>query len=94
MERDDLTVAFVIYCSINSYDKPAKNHCSGRDPPRPRSEHKFYGISLLINLYTAICIYRGLSWDVPVFAQIGTAGSQANQAMNRSKPNAICRDQG
>ena len=69
-ERDDLTVVFVIHYLINCYDNPAKNHCSERDPPRPRSEHKFYGISLLINLYTTICIYRGLSRDVPVFARI------------------------
>ena len=48
-EQDNLTVTFVIHCSINSYDNPAKNSCSERDPPRPRSEHKFYGIFLLIN---------------------------------------------
>ena len=71
-----------------------KNHCSERDPPQPRSEHKFYGISLLINLYTTICIYQELSRDVPVFAQIGTDGSKTNQATNNSKPNAIRRDQG
>ena len=56
-ERGDLMVVFVIHCSINCYDIQTKNHCSERDPPRPRSEHKFYGISLLINLYTAIYMY-------------------------------------
>ena len=93
-ERDDLIVAFVIHCSIDNYDSLTKNHSSERDPPRPRSEHKFYGISLLINLYTAICIYRGLSRDVPVFAQIGTDGSRTNEATSSSKQNAIRRDRG
>ena len=87
-ERDDLIVVFVIHCSINCYDNQTKNHCSERDPPRLRSEHKFYGISLLISLYTVICIYRKLSRDVPVFAQIGAAGSQTNQA-DSNKPDAI-----
>ena len=91
-ERDDLTVVFVIHYPINSYDNPTRNHCSERDPPRPRSEHKFYGIFLLINTYTAIYIYRRLSRDVPVFAQIGTAGSQTNQA-DSSKPNTIRKNQ-
>ena len=86
-ERGDLTVVFVINYSINSYDSPAKNHCSERDLPRPRSEHKFYGIFLLINLHTVIYIRRKLSRGVPVFAQIGTAGSQANHDDSR-KPNA------
>ena len=54
---------------------------------------KFYGISLLINLYTVIYTYRRLSCPVPVFAQIGAAGSQTNQA-DSNKPNAIRRNQG
>ena len=91
-EQDDLTVVFVIHYLINCYDNPAKNHCSERDPPRPRSEHKFHGISSLINSYTAIYTYRRLSRDVPVFAQIGTAGSQTNQA-DSNKPNAIRKNQ-
>ena len=79
-ERDDLTAVLVILYFIYSYDNPTKNHCSERDPPRLRSEHKFYGISLLINSYTIICIYQRLSRPVPVFAQIGTAGNQTDQA--------------
>ena len=86
-EQGDLIVVFVINYPINSYDNPTKNHCSERDPPRPRSEHKFYGIFLLINLHTAIYTHRKLSRGVPVFAQIGAAGSQANQD-DSSKPNA------
>ena len=93
-EQDDLTVAFVIHYSINSYDNPTKNHCSERDPPRLRSEHKFYGVFLLINSYITIYTHRRLSRDVPVFAQIGAGGSQTNQATNNSDPNAIRRDQG
>ena len=92
-ERDDLIVVFVIYYSIGSYDNPTKNHCSERDPPRPRSEHKFYGIFLLVNSHTAIYIYRKLSRDVPVFAQIGAAGSKTNQA-GSNNPNAIRKNQG
>ena len=49
-EQDDLTVVFVIHYLINCYDNPTKNHCSERDPPRPHSEHKFYGIFFLINM--------------------------------------------
>ena len=92
-ERDDLTVVFVIHYLINCYDNPAKNHCSERDPPRPRSEHKFHDISLLINLYTAIYIHRRLSRPVPVFAQIEAVGSQTNQA-DSNKPDAIRQNQG
>ena len=91
-EQDDLTVVFVIHYLINSYDNPTKNHCSERDPPRLRSEHKFHGISSLINSYTAIYTYRRLSRDVPVFEQIGAAGSQTNQA-DSNKPNAIRKNQ-
>ena len=92
-ERDDLTVVFVIHHPINCYDNPTKNHCSERDPPRPRSEHEFYGISLLINLYTVIYIHQRLSRAVPVFAQIGAVWRQTNQA-DSNKPNAIRRNQG
>ena len=67
-ERGDLILVFVIHCSINCYDNQTKNHCSERDPPRPRSEHKFYGTSLLIDSYATIYIHRRLSRDVPVFA--------------------------
>ena len=56
-ERDDLIVFFVIRYPIDCYDNPTKNHCSERDPPRPRSEHKFHGIFLLINSYTTIYTY-------------------------------------
>ena len=72
-ERDDLTVVFVIHYPIDCYDNPTKNHCSERDPPRPRSEHKFHGIFLLVNSYAAIYTYRRLSRAVPVFAQIGAS---------------------
>ena len=92
-ERSDLIVVFVIHYLINCYDNPAKNHCSERDPPRLRSEHKFHGISLLINLYTVIYIHRRLSCPVPVFAQIGAIGSQTNQA-DSNKPDAIRQNQG
>ena len=92
-ERGDLILDFVIHCSINCYDNQTKNHCSERDPPRPRSEHKFYGTSLLIDSYATIYIHRRLSRDVPVFAQIGAVGNQTNQA-NSSKPNAIRQNQG
>ena len=92
-ERDDLTVVFVIHYLINCYDNPAKNHCSERDPPRLRSEHKSHGIYLLINSHTAIYTYLKLSRPVPVFAQIGVVGSQTNQA-DSNKPNAIRQNQG
>ena len=92
-ERGDLILVFVIHCSINCYDNQTKNHCSERDPPRPRSEHKFYGTSLLIDSYATIYIHQRLSRDVPVFAQIGAVGSQTNQA-DSSKPNAIRQNQG
>ena len=48
-EQGDLTIVFVIHYSINSYDNHAKKHCSEQNPLRPRSEHKFYGIFLLVN---------------------------------------------
>ena len=92
-ERGDLILVFVIHCSINCYDNQTKNHCSERDPPRPRSEHKFYGTSLLIDSYATIYIHRRLSRDVPVFAQLGAVGNQTNQA-DSSKPNAIRQNQG
>lgn len=92
-ERGDLILVFVIHCSINCYDNQTKNHCSERDPPRPCSEHKFYGTSLLIDSYATIYIHRRLSRDVPVFAQIGEVGNQTNQA-DSSKPNAIRQNQG
>lgn len=92
-ERGDLILVFVIHCSINCYDNQTKNHCSERDPPRPRSEHKFYGTSLLIDSYATIYIHQRLSRDVPVFAQLGAVGNQTNQA-DSSKPNAIRQNQG
>ena len=92
-EQGDLILVFVIHYPINCYDNRAKNHCSERDPPRLRSEHKFHGIYLLINSYTAIYTYRKLSRPVPVFAQIGAVWRQTNQA-DSNKPNAIRQNQG
>ena len=53
----------------------------------------FMAYFLLINSHAAIYIYRKLSRDVPVLAQIGTAGSQTNHA-GSNKPNAIRKNQG
>ncbi len=92
-ERDDLIVVFVIHYPINRYDNPTKNRCSERDPPRPRSEQRFYGKFLLVNSYAAIYMCRRLSRPVPVFAQIEATRSQTNQA-DSGKSNTIRRNHG
>ena len=91
-ERGGLILVFVRHCSINCYDNPTKNHCSERDPPRPRSEQRFYGKFLLVNSYAAIYMCRRLSRPVPVFAHIEAAGSRTNQA-DSGKTNTFRRNQ-
>ena len=76
-ERGDLILVFVIHCSINCYDNQTKNHCSERDPPRPRSEHKFYGTSLLIDSYATIYIHRRLRSCLKFFLRTFEIGFRA-----------------
>ena len=59
LERDDLTVIFIIHYCTSIYDNPAKNRCSERDPCGFRWEQKLYGMPLSINLYTTIYADEG-----------------------------------